>query len=369
MAIHLQCPEPDLADMELAECGPPPPRTDLEHSIDTYTHIESLSFHSETNNLLILTSSLTGDFLGGKIFLLQPTHCSPTDMIGDSPIDLKPFVRTNAQRTNGGNTAGCWITATEFAASTERGTLEVWQQVLHSASQPVSCGDWTGVPFEAVSVMYGHDSIVSSVRRWSADPETLVTSSMDGCCFLWSLKTYLSTDCYRAHLGPIQCVACEPEGINVFMTGATDRSGLLRVWDRREKLSVGGVPGLLPYLSVRSLAWGALNPNVLIIGTETGNLVTHDLRNLSSEAHLLSVQTHCDVIRGLAICPSQQSLLATASHDNTAQVVSVETGELVAGPFKHSDMVSAVEWYPHSTLLLSAAVNCQMLCSHVKHAE
>ena len=370
MAIRVQCPDPEFTDMELTNANPPLPRTDLEHSVDTYTHIESLLFHPETKNLLILTSSLTGDFLGGKIFLLQSAHSSPTPaLIGSSPIHLNSFVPTNAQRTIGGNTGGCWISATEFAASSERGTVEVWQEVQHPESQPVPSGDWTGVPFEAISVMYGHDSIVSSVQRWSADPETLVTSSLDGCCLLWSLKTYLSTDCYRAHLGPVQAVSCQPDGTNVFMTGAADRSGPLRLWDRREKLSVGGVPGLLSYLSVCSLAWGTLSPNMLVIGTETGHLVTHDFRNLNSDVHLLSVQPHSDVIRELAFCPTNESLLATASHDNTAGVVSVDTGELVAGPFKHSDMVPTVEWYPQSSLLLSAAVNCQMLYSHVKHAE
>ena len=165
----------------------------------------------------------------------------------------------------------------------------------------------------------------------------------------------------------MQAVACQPDGTDVFMTGASDRSGLLRAWDRREKLSVGGVPGLLSYLSVRSLAWGTFNPNTLVIGTETGHLVTHDFRNLNSEEHLLSVQPHGDVIRCLAFCPVRECLLATASHDNTARVVSVDTGELVAEPVKHSDMVSAVEWYPKSSLLLSAAVNCEMLYTELKH--
>ncbi|KAI6657645.1 hypothetical protein LOD99_388 [Oopsacas minuta] len=357
----------DSTDMETAEFPSPTnttpkPRSDVEHCIDTYTHLESIIIHPETKELLVLTSSLTGDYSGGKIFLLKSIY-SPvtTQQIIDSPINLKSFIRYNTQRTVGGNTAGCWISSNEFVASTERGTVEIWQKIFASDKYSVESGAWSDLAFEAVSVMYGHNNIVSSVRCWPTDAENLVTSSHDGSCRIWSMKSYMSTDCYRAHLGPVHALECQTDGNNLFVTGATDRSVLVRLWDRREKLSVGRVLGLQDYFSVRSLSWGVHNPSTLAIGTETGHLVLHDFRSMNSDVHLLSIQPHDDVIRELSFCPQHQSLLATASHDNTARVLSVADGEMLAGPVKHSDMVTTVEWYPQSKLLLSAAVNCEIM--------
>ena len=338
------------------------PLSDVEHCIDTYTHLESIKINPETKSVLVLTSCLTGDYWGGKIFLLQSTH-SPetTQLIIESPIDLKSFIGcSNTQRTLAGNTAGSWISSNEFVAVTERGTVEVWQKAFDPNANSAEFGCWRDLSFEPVSVMHGHDNIVSSVHCWPSDPDILVTSSHDGSCRVWSLKTYMSTDCYRAHMGPVHDLECQPDGTNLFLTGATDRSGPVRLWDRREKDCVGGVLGLQRYYSVRSLSWAAHNPNMLAIGTETGHLVLHDLRNLNSDVHLLSTQIHDDVIRQISFCPKYESLISTASHDNTARVVSAASGEVVAGPIKHSDMVTTLEWYPQSNLLITGAQNCEI---------
>lgn len=343
------------------------PLSDVERCIDTYTHLECVKINPETRTLLVLTSCLTGDFWGGKIFLLQSTHSTEiAQLISESPIDLKSFIGCNAQRTLSGNTAGSWITPNEFAAVTERGTVEVWQKAFDPNANSTQSGCWRDLSFEPVSVMHGHNSIVSSVHCWPSDPELLVTSSHDGSCRTWSLKTYMCTDCCRAHMGPVHALECQPDGTNLFLTGATDRSGLVRLWDRREKGCVGGVLGLQPYYSVRSLSWAAHDPNLLAIGTETGHLVLHDLRNLNSDVHLLSTQIHDDVIQELSFCAGLESLLATASHDNTARVVSAASGEVVAGPIKHSDMVTTLEWYPQSNLLLSGAQNCEITYTFIQ---
>ena len=340
-----------------------PARTDIERNVDTYTHLESFRFHPETNNLLLLTSALTGDYSGGKIFLLESAHALPTaELMLSSPVDLKGFIGTHAQRTAAGNTDGCWISSKEFAVSSERGTVEVFQKAY---SAPITSGSWKGIAYEAISVMYAHDNIVSSVQNWSADPDTLVTSSYDCCCHLWSLKSYSSTQCYRAHMGPIHCLACQPDGVNLFVTGACERNELMRVWDRREKMSVGRVPGLLPFLSVRSLAWDIRSPNSIAIGTETGHLVLHDMRSLSSESHLCTSQPHSDVIRQLSFCPQQESLLATASHDNTAKIFSTKTEALVTVPAQHSDMLTSLDWYPQSSLLFTGSLNCEILATQI----
>lgn len=353
-------------DME-AE-SPTPFSTIMERYVDTYLHLEDLKFNQFTSSLLILTSCKTGDYWGGNVMLANPPQFKINNSQNIDSLNLRKLVGVQKVRGWAGNTSGAWLSATHFVIGTEKGTVEVWHNPNIEKSVDTKFKEsWCFISPETISVLYHHGHIVSGVATWCEVDDLAVSVGYDEIACLWNLSTHTLVKNYNAHADVINCVECQPGNVDVFVTGASDRSGALRIWDKREAKSIGTFKSLFKrYWGVHSLTWNLNNVNLIGAGCESGHVLLLDMRKLETEDLLLANNTHTSKVSCISFCTANSSWIASGSHDRLVAVYDINTNQQIALDGRHNDMITALSWYPDSSMLVSGSFTTQIHANNIK---
>mmetsp|Transcript_5256 Transcript_5256/g.8132 ORF Transcript_5256/g.8132 Transcript_5256/m.8132 type:complete len:271 (-) Transcript_5256:31-843(-) len=253
-----------------------------------------------------------------------------------SDSDQPPFVLD----TYAGNADIAWVGANYdlLAVGSDDGTVLFWTCFVENE-------------FSVSSVRGGHENYVSSVSTCPTIHNKLVSSSWDSTIKIWNCESGACEKSLSAGGGPVHAVAWEPSAGSLI--AAVSQSGSLRLFDTREgkrsveRLAVG--PGGVGLCSV---AWNPLQHDTLAVGGEDSTVRQLDIRKASET--LSAVTVHKAPVRRLAYSPHNPALLATASDDCTARVISVENGitrtRLVVDG--HKDFVRGLAFHPQDKSLL-----------------
>lgn len=185
---------------------------------------------------------------------------------------------------------------------------------------------------------------------FSADGETLVSGSYQMVA-LWDVATQKQLRTLKGHRGQVTAVAFS-SGDQWLVTASEDET--VRIWDSatgepRQTISDIGQPALGLALS-KNGRWLAVATGDATRPTKKGSARIYDLAgNLQ-----FTLDGHDRVVSAVAFSPDD-SLLATASADETIRFWSTETGKEVRVLEGHSRPVNSLAFFPGGHWLASAS--------------
>ncbi|XP_048766759.2 methylosome protein 50-like isoform X2 [Ostrea edulis] len=267
--------------------------------------------------ILLGASGLTGRYwLGSLWFYSNP--------------DVAPDVEkcTAGVQLEAGFKEAVWLDDTKVLVGLDTGGVALWELVDNFHT------------FVHLSGAVEHDDIVTSVGVVSGGKKA-VSAGADRCVKVWDLENMYSTNTYRAHADVVECVSCHPTDSALFLSCSADGSVFL--WDTRKSRPVSDIDTSPLKHSPKQVVWQP-DSHHFAVGGECGQLVVKDTRKAVGAT--LSLDCHSRAVTKLSFCKENPGLLASASEDGTAVVLSIdkESGRQIFQDSSHTDFVTGLSW-------------------------
>ncbi|XP_062586372.1 methylosome protein WDR77-like isoform X1 [Saccostrea cucullata] len=280
--------------------------------------------------ILLGASGLTGRYWYGSLWYYSNPDGAPDVEKCTAGVQLEAGFRE-----------AVWLDDTKVLVGLDTGGIAIWELVdnLHT--------------FVHLSGATEHDDLVTSVGVVSGGKKA-VSCGADRCVKVWDLEHMHSTNTYRAHSDVVECVSCHPTEPALFLSCSADGSVFL--WDTRKSRPVTDLGGFPPFVvpiarvdtsplqhSPKQVVWQPESHN-FAVGGECGQVVIKDTRKAVGAT--LSFSCHSRAVTKLSFSKDDPSLLASASEDCTAVVMSIdkETGRQIFRDTTHTDFVTGLSW-------------------------
>lgn len=177
---------------------------------------------------------------------------------------------------------------------------------------------------EEMQVFEAHDDIVSCVADDPHNESQFASCGWDGDIYLWDWRLHASkqapmTSYNHAHNGHINDVKYSPFDANTFCS--VGRDGLLRLWDKREQPSSGCASIMNIGQSSSCISYEHSDENILLVGTDAGDISLIDIRVGSSNPILCNTKIHQGRVRKI-VPGMSEGLFVSASDDTTYAICS-----------------------------------------------
>jgi periodic tryptophan protein 1 len=162
----------------------------------------------------------------------------------------------------------------------------------------------------------GHEDAVMGVSWNRTHRNMLVSSSADTTVKVWDLNgggRHLHT--FRHHKGKVQAVAWNPAEATVLASASYDRT--VAVVDARDAASGRTARYALPG-DPESLQWNHLAPATFLVSTDSGHIVSFDVR--TPDKPLWTLKAHEQSVTSMSLSATAAGLLATSSIDKTVKL-------------------------------------------------
>lgn len=295
----------------------------------TCTNHDDMCF-TNTGELLVATSSLTNRYWKGMISLYE----NMSDNSEKHGREMKKLIEPPKCNAYSENTITNikYLSASNRAVTThDSGELVIWQ---------ISQDDTEMIE---MFCEVGHDDAVLSLGV-NADQSRLATTSSDCQLNIWSTDECATLAAYTGHSETVSGVSFHPSSNHLLSTCSYDQS--LLFWDLRKLKPVTQsyefsdiIPSTLTYINT--------DCNLVMIGSESGQIIIMDTRNLTSAVS--KVDLHKRNINRMLFSPKNSSLLATCSDDLSIIVSKLHKDSSLQTLHKdssHSDFVRGLAWSP-----------------------
>lgn len=213
--------------------------------------------------------------------------------------------------------------------------------------------------FESLNSVCEHDDSVLSVSVF-LDRKRAVTGGLDMNIKVWDVESLTSEHTYRpAHLNQVSCVcACPQDGSSVFASCSFD--GMAVIWDTRN-----AKPAKVAWNSrsqeLTSVAWHMSKSDILAIGSNAGDVIMTDIRQLKEPLGLACCFTR--PIHRLRFAHHRPELLAVCADDSKVKVLDCTASALnvIYEDDRHNDFVRGLAWHSRSDSLYSCGWDKQVL--------
>ena len=193
--------------------------------------------------------------------------------------------------------------------------------------------------------LYGHDAAVNAAAFLPAG-EAALSASDDGTLVLWDLETGEVTRRFEGHRGKVVDLALDPSGQRA-ASASWDRT--VRLWD----LANGAAPVVIEApANLNAVAFSEDGERVFAGDAEGSLLVWRAVDG----SQLMALKQHDFAITALAL-DQKRGILATASIDETVQLLDPATGEVLQTLFGHEGPVLAVDLSADGELVASGGVD------------
>nr|XP_022290745.1 methylosome protein 50-like isoform X2 [Crassostrea virginica] len=273
--------------------------------------------------ILLGASGLTGRYWLGSLWY----YANP---------DVAPDVEkcTAGVQLEAGFKEAVWLDDTKVLVGLDTGGIALWELVDNFHT------------FVHLSGAVEHDDLVTSVGVVCGGKRA-VSSGADRCVKVWDLENMHSTNTYKAHSDVVECVSCHATEPALFLSCSAD--GRVFLWDMRKSRPVTELDTAPLQHSPKQVTWQPQSHN-FAVGGECGQVVVKDTRKAVGAT--LSFSCHSRSVTKLSFCPENPRLLASASEDSTAVVVSIdkESGRQIFRDTSHTDFVTGLSWHGNDNL-------------------
>lgn len=215
---------------------------------------------------------------------------------------------------------------------------------------------WDTQTGEHVRTFSGHSAQVWSVK-FSADSQSLLTSSSDGTARLWNVQTGQEIRQFRGHSSAVTSAVFSPDEKTI-VTSSFDKT--VRLWNTQTGET-------LRTLTTRDQVWDTVfSPDGAYIAATDGNLIQLWDAQTGQLAH--TFQGHTDTVIRLAFSPDSSRLLSS-SRDNTLRLWDVKTGVDVFRFGSNHDFVTALAFAPDGQHILTGGFGHHVLIWHAFDAQ
>ncbi|CAF0874798.1 unnamed protein product [Brachionus calyciflorus] len=285
--------------------------------------IGSIQFN-QNGDLLLSSSYLTFQSWTGFIGVLPKSDISNNSKILLSKLRIK-------KKFHSAPSVARWTTNESILIGNDSGDVELLN--LSESSED---------NFEVVMSKCQHDGIVTCLDT-KFDSNLALSGSDDATIKVWDLNESMSKHTYRAHDFSITSLTFKPNETDCFISTSQDYKSLL--WDtRKDKPALNFKHNLTGFPSCSAMSTNDLN--MIVLGSEFGELGVYDVRNLSQN---MIRKVHDRLIRQIKI--NQKNLIATVSEDCTTKVSQVvkpsvlnEMDLKTIYSCKHGDYVTGIDW-------------------------
>ncbi|KIK39698.1 hypothetical protein CY34DRAFT_88768 [Suillus luteus UH-Slu-Lm8-n1] len=200
---------------------------------------------------------------------------------------------------------------------------------------------WNVKMGKVVAEWMGHTSYVVAVC-WSASGKHIMSGSWDGMVRVWNVKTGERILKFKTGHEELWAVSYSPDNTQIATGGYI---GGTRIWDAK----TGELITTLKHSRiVFSLAWTS-DGKKLITGLY-GLIRIYDTATWEQNATL---RGHEDWINAISLSPTDDRLLASASHDRTARLWNLDTNLPVGPPLQHKDRVQCAAFSANGQVLVT----------------
>ena len=228
-----------------------------------------------------------------------------------------------------------WLTGVAFSPN---------DQQLATSSEDRTAKVWNLVDGSLALQLVGHNDCLTGIA-YSPDGETIGTSSRDGTVKLWDAETGSHRMNLIGHSNWVTSLCFSPDSQQIASVSMDDIACLWRPdpnWETRTLATREA--------SVTSLAYGSRS-KAMYIADAMGKVLACDVHTGST---LHEFQAHPTFISDVKLSQSE-SILATASHDDSIKVWNAETGQELQELRGHQGDVRTVAISPDERRLYSAS--------------
>lgn len=185
---------------------------------------------------------------------------------------------------------------------------------------------------EEMQVFEAHDDIVSCINDDPHNESQFASCGWDGSIYIWDWRLHTSKHAplltySNSHNGYVNDVKYSPFEANSFTS--VGRDGLLRVWDKRVAPSSGCASIINVEQTCSCVSYDHLDQNILLVGTDAGDISIVDIRGSGSSPILSESRLHKGRVRRITPSPSNyHGMFATASDDTTSVICCRETNQM-----------------------------------------
>ncbi|KAJ8031696.1 Methylosome protein 50 [Holothuria leucospilota] len=304
------------------------------------TYLESIQ-HNRDGSVILGASGLTGKTWAGSLWFYEDPENAPD-------VDkCSAGVQTKA-----GITEVQWIDESRIAVGSDTGAIEVWQ-LINSRSA-----------FRNLFYLYEHNNIVHSISI-NSNRTRVVSGSADCLVKIWDLGQQVSISTFRGHTAKVDCVACSPNELDVFLSCSQDGSILL--WDTRMSFPARRLVRVTGASLPTCVTWKPGETHVFASGDQIGNVMVQDTRAGVASASLS--KAHNRSVHRVAFSSKNPLWLASVSEDCTACVTELQPQlKQIYRSYSHNDFVQGVSWDTLSNKLLTCGWDRQVITHDVKLA-
>jgi WD40 repeat protein len=229
--------------------------------------------------------------------------------------------------------------------------------ILVSASDDPQIKFWDLQTGNCLRTLVGHTHSVNSLAL-SPNGHYLASSSQDSTIRLWDLQQLDQPPMVlQGHSYRIWSVVFSPDG-QTLASGAEDRT--IKLWDvttgtchQTVSAHTDWVRSLAFSPDGRYLASGSNDRTIRIWQIDSSERVESERVKLT-EPCLKSLPGHSEVIKSLRYSPDGQ-ILASGSHDQTAKLWNVATGQCLKTLQGHTHLIWSVMFHPDGTLIVTGS--------------
>ena len=235
-------------------------------------------------------------------------------------------------------------------------TDQVWNAVFSPDGKLIASGseDGTAKIWDAAT---GKEllTLKASTNRgvngvdFSPDGKTLATADADSTARIWDVATGKELMTLNGHTDRVQCVDFSPDGTRL-ATASNDHT--VRIWD----VATGKQLLMLTEENDGEIYWVTFNST----GTRVATAIQKDnegwasVWNIETGEKLFTVDQGTSRIAAAAFSPDD-SILATASADQTAKLWDAHNGNRIKTFYGHSEALTNVKFSPDGTKLATAS--------------
>jgi WD40 repeat protein len=191
-----------------------------------------------------------------------------------------------------------------------------------------------------------HDGIVH-FASFSPDNQRVVTAARDRTARIWNVRTGQPIAVPLLHPMAVYFCCFSPDGKLVL---TADESRHARLWDAATGVCLGTADHF--YFKGASKSHPAFSPDSAEVLTLYHHHAT--LRDLRVETPKSARFSHESFVFGASYSPDDRSI-ATVSHDTTARIWDVRTGETVAPALRHEHWVTSADFSGDAQILVTAS--------------
>jgi WD40 repeat protein len=290
-------------------------------------HVDGLAV-ADDNQIAVVASALTGELWDGRLLLLRHEPGSETASV------------TASVPTASGNTAVLWAAPGLVAIGDDVGDVTLWRFAAGGSAAAT----------EAALPSATYREHEQSVTCLASAPRglRLASGSKDGTVKVWANDSTLQAETSLLHTSPDPW--CDP-GISGIAFRAPDSvvsvaaDGLIRLWDLRASTSA---VRCVSHERVGLCSVASINENLLVAGTQAGDVICVDWRGRAGGAATQRVAHGRGPVRALCPAPggaqAAAPLIAAAHDSGDATVFNALSLEVCGSVAGHEDRMSTVGW-------------------------